>query len=229
MVRIHLGRPGRVWGGDRTTLKGRVAGSRLYINSYDRDLYGRTTSFTFKGGDGGGIDWRDALVAGAVIVGLAVLFDDDDGGGKPADEQTRREFQDSIDAFARAAERYDIEAIEQQVPAGYTYKDVSGTEYDREQFIMMLRQREEVLLYPEIRMELEKLTVKPKSATGIVAVAIRGELQGAGDRAHEYESAETHRVYWEKEADEWVLRSARQLKIDLKLDGQEVTGYDPLG
>jgi hypothetical protein len=74
---------------------------------------------------------------------------------------------------------------------------------------------------------LSELTVKPDSAIGIVKLKTTGKVADWWGAQHDLEVLETARMFWEKPGETWVLRSARSLQVEQKVDGKVVAGFSP--
>ncbi|MBM3500557.1 MAG: nuclear transport factor 2 family protein [Armatimonadetes bacterium] len=207
---------------------GRWDGQDLVFYDFNRRLYGERFDFRFQRERSGGFGWQEALIAGGVLIALgAILSGGSDDKPKPTDEPVRVELQEQLDRFTEAWSRGDMEAVAEQIPEGFVFYDANGTEYKRPEFLDSVQRRVDVVQEASVTATLSELTVKPDEAIGIVKLKTTGKVADWWGAAHELEVLETARMFWEKPDAAWVLRSARSLQVEQKIDGKVVAGFSP--
>jgi len=227
-VRLNRISDGRAEENRESHMEGRWFGKELAFHDYNRRLDGQTTEFRFtRTDDGGGFGWQEALIAGGVLVALGAIFGGHDDKPKPTDEPVRIELQEQLDRFAEAWSRGDMEAVAKLIPEGFVFYDANGTEYKRPEFLQSVRRRVEVLQDATVTATLTELSVKEGSAIGIVKLKTTGTVADWWGAKHDLEAMETARMFWEKVGERWVLRSARSLQVEQKVDGKVVAGFSP--
>jgi len=207
---------------------GRWQDKDLVFYDFNRRLYGQSTTFRFEREEDGGFGWQEALIAGGVLIALgAILSGGHDDKPKPTDEPIRVELQEQLDRLAQAWTQGDMEAVSKLVPEGFVFYDANGTEYKRPEFLESAKRRVEVVQEATVTATLTELTVKPDSAIGIVKLQTTGTVADWWGEKHSLEVVETARMFWEKPEAAWVLRSARSLQVEQKVDGKVVAGFSP--
>lgn len=219
-----------------SVLTGTAYGDAVYINSFDRGLYGdeNEMDFTRAGSGGGGSSHHGShgtmqgILAGAALIGLAALLDHHhhDSGELPPGNAVRRDIEAWLDRFGGELEDHDWRALEQSLTGDFQYFDIHGGGLSRDQFVVRVRHRESAVSQTSVRVNLKNVTATSKQATGVADVTTSGRIMLADGRTHDLSVDESVRMHWIKQGSGWMLQTARSLDVTQKIDDNVVYATD---
>jgi hypothetical protein len=218
--RIDTGRGG--WDDQYQDMSGHMYDNNLYIDRWNHEFYGSEPRFNFSRSGGDSTSTKEAVIAGALLVGLGLLAKHDDGG-QPAEDVARlkEQLQSRLNGFASAMERHDWRAMTSPMPADFRYHDLHGNVLNKDQWSIRLRDLEDTLEDPTVTMTLGQFTPGSGQANGVVTVRIESDIVHR-DGTVRLEAEEKDRVYWERRGSQWVTTAVRILSLDQWIDGRKV-------
>lgn len=218
--RINTGRGG--WDNQYQKMPGHIYSNNLYIDNWNQDFYGSEPRFNFdRSGDDDSVSTTDAIIAGALLVGLGLLANHDDGASGEDADRLKQELQRRLDAFAGAMERHDWRTMTDPMPSDFKYHDLYGNVMNKHQWSIRLREMDDLLVDPTITMTLGQFNMGSGQANGIVTTRIDSRMSHR-DGYVRLEAEEKDRVYWERRGSQWITTAVRILSLEQWIDGQKV-------